>query len=168
MTTTDTGHDRALDRGLDPARMAAWRAFIAAATRSTAHLAQELLEETGMSLSSYEVLVHLSEAPERSLRMQELAGHVLLSQSGLTRLVDRLESEGLVQRRRCSSDGRGTFAVLTDAGLASLERAYPTHLRGVRSVFADLLSDEEAAQLAAVLERVVDATRPAPQCDGTD
>ena len=86
MTTTGTGHDRALDRaldrgpdqGLDPARMAAWRAFIAAATRSTAHLAQELQEETGMSLSSYEVLVHLSEAPERSLRMQELAGHVLL------------------------------------------------------------------------------------------
>lgn len=160
MTSTDTG--------LDPIRMAAWRAFITAATRSTAHLSQELQDETGMPLSSYEVLVHLSEAPERSLRMQELAERVLLSQSGLTRLVDRLQSEGLVRRQRCTSDGRGTFAVLTDAGLEGLQRAYPTHLRGVRDVFADLLSDDEAAQLATVLERVVDATRPAPQCDGTD
>jgi DNA-binding MarR family transcriptional regulator len=161
-TVRDTG----LDTGLDPVRMAAWRAFISAATRSTAQLTQELQDETGMPLSWYEVLVHLSEAADRRLRMQELADRVLLSQSGLTRLVDRLQSEGLVERERCPSDGRGTFAALTEQGFAALERAYPTHLRGVRSVFADLLSDEEATQLAEVLARVADAARPAAQCDG--
>jgi len=161
-------HDTLHDTGLDPIRMAAWRAFVAAASLSTAQLTEELQQETGMPLSWYEVLVHLSEAPERRLRMQELAQRVLLSQSGLTRLVDRLQSEGLVERERCPSDGRGTFAALTVRGLAALERAYPTHLRGVRSVFADLLSDEEAMQLAEVLTRVADAARPASLCDEAD
>jgi len=150
---------------LDAVRMRAWRAFLASHTLATRQLSNELLCEEDLPLTSYEVLVHLSEAPDRRLRMQELAERVMLSQSGLTRLVDRLEQDGLAERVRCSSDGRGTFAVLTDAGLARLERAYPTHLRGVRTWFADLLDDKEAALLADLLERIARTAQP-PATDG--
>jgi DNA-binding MarR family transcriptional regulator len=142
--------------GLEGDRMAAWRAFMEAHARVTGQLARELQTEEGLQLTWYDVLVQLSEAPDRSLRMQELADRVLLSQSGLTRLIDRLQGEGYVERLRCNEDGRGTFAHLTPAGLEALRRTYPTHLRGVREWFADGLSDEEAAVLARALRRIAD------------
>jgi DNA-binding MarR family transcriptional regulator len=142
--------------GLEGDRMAAWRAFMEAHARITGQLSRELQAEEGLQLTWYDVLVQLSEAPDRRLRMQELADRVLLSQSGLTRLVDRLQAEGYVERVRCTEDGRGTFAHLTPAGLAALRRTYPTHLRGVREWFADGLSDEEAVVLARALRRVAD------------
>ena len=150
----------ALSAGLDPDRMAAWRGFIESHAHVLTRLAGELQDEQSLPLTWYDVLVHLSEAEGRRLRMQELADRVLLSQSGLTRLVDRLEEEGLVERVRCSEDGRGFFAQLTAEGLDTLRRTYPTHLRGVREWFTDLLSDEESAIMARAFARIAQNARP--------
>jgi len=146
--------------GLEGDRMAAWVGFIQAHSHVIARLERELLAEQSLPLTWYDVLVQLSEADGRRLRMQELADRVLLSQSGLTRLVDRLEKEGLVERVRCSEDGRGFFAQLTTPGLETLRRTYPTHLRGVREWFSDLLTAEESAVLARALARIADNARP--------
>jgi len=154
--------------GLDPARMAAWRAFIEAHTLILTRLTRELQDEQGLPLAWYDVLVQLSEAREQRLRMLDLASRVLLSQSGLTRLVDRMEHAGLVARVRCVEDGRGLFAELTPEGLATLRRTYPTHLRGVREWFADSLTDEDAAVLARTLERLAADARPSAGSQQSD
>lgn len=138
-------------------QLGAWRAFLEAHARTVEILARELREEEDLPLAWYDVLVHLSEAEDGRLRMQELAGAVLLSKSGLTRLVDRMERAGLVCRTACSSDRRGTFAEITPEGYERLRATAPTHLRGVREHFADLLSDEEAATLETLLRRIGDA-----------
>ena len=145
---------------LDPAHMAAWRAFSEAHAYVLARLASELQDEQELPLTWYDVLVQLSEAEDQRLRMLDLAVQVLLSQSGLTRLVDRLQRAGLVERVRCVEDGRGMFAQLTPAGLATLRRTYPTHLRGVRDWFADRLTPEEATVLAQALSRIAADARP--------
>lgn len=144
-----------------PAQLAAWRAFLEAHAHTTELLARELRDEVDLPLSWYDVLVHLHEAEEHRLRMQELADRVLLSKSGLTRLIDRMERAGLVDRAACPSDRRGTFAELTPHGLDTLRNSAPTHLRGVREHFAALLSDEEAQVLEAALDRVASAARAA-------
>ena len=149
------------DAGLEPTQMAAWRAFLEAHRRTTARLERELQTDEDLPLTWFDVLVQLSEAPSGALRMQELADRVLLSQSGLTRLVDRMEAEGLVERSRCPEDGRGTLATLTRAGLARLRRAWPTHVAGVRAAFSDHLSPDEAEVLARALQRVAAASAPA-------
>ena len=154
--------------GLTGDRMLAWRGFIHAHSRVVAQLGRELQEEESLPLTWYDVLVQLSEAAEHRLRMQDLADRVLLSQSGLTRLVDRMEADGLVERVRCSEDGRGMFAQMTPAGLEALRRTYPTHLRGVREWFTDLLTEEEAAVLARALTRIADNARPPAGSAGTD
>jgi DNA-binding MarR family transcriptional regulator len=107
-----------------------------------------------LSLADYDVLVQLGLAPDRMLRMSDLAEAVLLTRSGLTRLVDRLEARGLVERRKCPSDARGLLAVLTDEGLRAWEEARPTHLEGVRRLFLDKLEPEELERLGAIWERV--------------
>jgi DNA-binding MarR family transcriptional regulator len=107
-----------------------------------------------LPLSSYDVLIYLGSAPGKRLRMAELADSVLLSRSGVTRLVDRLEREGLLVRDTCASDGRGCFAVLTEAGEDMLARARPTHLAGVRERFLRHFSDDELRTLAGFWERV--------------
>jgi DNA-binding MarR family transcriptional regulator len=114
----------------------------------------ELEAAHGLPLSSYDVLIYLQSAPEKRLRMAELADSVLLSRSGVTRMVDRLEREGLIVRDTCSSDGRGCFAVLTGDGEAMLARARPAHLAGVRARFLSRFSDEELATLAGFWERI--------------
>lgn len=139
------------------AQLGAWRAFLEAHARTTELLARELKDREGIALPWYDVLVQLHEAEDHRLRMQELADRVLLSKSGLTRLIDRMERHHLVRRSACPSDRRGTFAELTPQGLAMLRQAAPTHLRGVREHFAELLNDEEAATLAALLGRIADA-----------
>src|SRR5512134_3413797 len=98
---------------ISPERMAAWRTFLVAHARVTDVLASELEAEGGLPLTWYDVLVQLSEAPDNRLRMQELARAVLLSKSGLTRLVDRMTSGGLVTREPCLDDRRGTFVCLS-------------------------------------------------------
>lgn len=138
-----------------PARgLAAWRAFLEAHARVSEVLARELREAEDLPLSWYDVMVQLSEAEDHELRMQELADAVLLSKSGLTRLVDRMEAAGLVRRRRCPDDRRGTLAQLTEQGYGRLAETAPTHLQGIREHFVDLLSDEEARVLETVLARV--------------
>jgi DNA-binding MarR family transcriptional regulator len=114
----------------------------------------ELDEAHDLPLSSYDVLIYLQAAPDKRLRMAELADSVLLSRSGVTRLVDRLEREGLIVRDNCASDGRGLYAVLTDEGEELLARARPTHLAGVRERFLRHFSEDELKQLATYWERV--------------
>lgn len=140
---------------LTSTELAAWRGFLRVHAALARELDRELEAEHGLSLSSYEVLIFLRDAPERMLRMSELAESVLLSQSGITRLVDRLEREGLVERVRCEFDRRGLFARLTDEGAARLAGARPTHLRGVRERFLDRFDEVELRSLAAVWDRIL-------------
>jgi DNA-binding MarR family transcriptional regulator len=109
-----------------------------------------------MALTDYDVLVQLANAGERRLRMSELADRLLLSRSGVTRLVDRLQAGGLVERMSCDSDRRGQWASLTDAGYDRLRRASPVHLRGVASHFLDRLSGEELSELERTLARLAE------------
>ena len=143
----------------DPRRLAAWRALLEAHAAVTERLERELVAARGLPLSRYEVLLRLHQAPGGRLRMQELADSVLLSKSGLSRLVDRMEAAGLVARERCPSDRRGAFAVLTEQGRTALRRAAPVHLRGIQEHFAGHLDDDEVRVLAAALRRVAAAAR---------
>lgn len=139
---------------LTTAQMAAWRGFLTAHARITEELERDLREREGLPLTWYDVLVHLSEADDHQLRMQELADRVLLSKSGLTRLIDRMEKQGYVTRSPCPDDRRGTFATMTADGYAVLERTAPTHLAGVREHFADVLAPAEAEVVARALGRI--------------
>lgn len=144
------------DVGLDDVQMAAWRNFLTAYRRVVDQLSNELRDTEDLPLSWYDVLVQLSEAPDGSLRMLELADAVLLSKSGLSRLVDRMQTAGLVRRETCEGDGRGVMAVLTDTGRQRLVDAAPTHVRGVRQHFVDVLEPDETAVLASALQRVAE------------
>lgn len=133
--------------------MSAWHALIRAHSRIVRTLEAELDAEQGLSLPAYEVLAHLSDAPNRRLRMSELANCAVLTPSGLTRLVDKLAADGLVERARCGQDARVVYAVLTDAGAKRLRAAYPTHLRGVREHYIDQLDPAELAAVSEALGR---------------
>lgn len=124
---------------LDPAEQAAWRRLLTVESRLRDRLDSELESSHGMSLGDYDVLVHLSEAPGRCLRMSELADRLLLSRSGLTRRLDGLVREGWVARKACPEDRRGTLAEMTDSGLRVLEAAAATHVRGVRRYLVEAL-----------------------------
>ena len=125
-------------------------------------LGKEMETATGLPLNWYEVLLHLTEAPEGRLRMHELADTLLLSRSAASRFVDRMERAGLVARVRCEADRRGTYIVLTEAGRRAFAEAAPIHLDGIRRHFADLLDDVEAARLEETMLRLVDAVRSSP------
>ncbi|MEV6861484.1 MarR family winged helix-turn-helix transcriptional regulator [Streptosporangium subroseum] len=113
----------------------------------------DLMREQRLPLSEYMALMYLSETPHRRMRMSELAAACDLSLSGMTRVVTRLETQGLVKRVKCAEDARGLNAVLTDDGLARLEQAWPTHLNSVRRHIFDHLDGLDLAQLARALER---------------
>ena len=134
--------------------LGAWRGLLRVHSALVRELDAELDAAHDLPLSSYDVLIYLQTAPGKRLRMAELADSVLLSRSGVTRLVDRLEREGLIVRDTCTSDGRGLYAVLTDEGEAMLARARPTHLAGVRERFLRHFSEDELRQLAGYWERV--------------
>ncbi|MGN9840912.1 MarR family winged helix-turn-helix transcriptional regulator [Nonomuraea sp. H19] len=142
------------DEGLTVEELAVWRMMQRAQVRITRHLEAELLDAHDLPLASYDVLMQLAETPERRLRMNDLANRVLLSRSGLTRLIDRLQRDGLVSREACADDARGLFAVLTDRGAARLAEATPTYLRGIRSQFLDLLGAGEIRQIRAMLAKL--------------
>jgi DNA-binding MarR family transcriptional regulator len=155
-----------IPRWLTPPEMRAWKALLDVTTGVLATLDGELQREHGLSLGEYEVLVHLSETPGHSLRMTDLAERLKLSPSGITRRIDGLVREGLVERRQCPSDRRGSNAVLTEKGLSQLNEAAPTHVRGVRSHFVDQLSERQLANLASALSAVVvDGEAAAGGCD---
>jgi DNA-binding MarR family transcriptional regulator len=144
---------------LNETEMAAWHALIRAQNRVVRRLESELEAEHGLTLPAYEVLAHLSEAPDLRLRMTELARHAVLTPSGLTRLVDKLVREGLVERQRCGADARVVYACLTPAGMTQLVSAYPTHIRGVREHFIDWLSPEQQAAVSEALADLAGACR---------
>lgn len=134
----------------------AWRSFLRAHATITRALEAELEAEQQLSLAAYDVLVQLAEAPGRRLRMTELADAVLLSRSGVTRLVDRMERSGLVSRCPVESDGRGVAAELTEAGLTRLRIASRTHLAGVVRHFAAHLGDDDLTALERISRRLAD------------
>jgi DNA-binding MarR family transcriptional regulator len=136
----------------------AWRGLLRAHAALVKALDAQLEERHGMPLSSYEFLIVLNAAPERRLRMSDLAQTVLLSRSGVTRLVDRLEREGLLERVTCSSDGRGCFAALTEKGVRTLAEVRPTHLAGVRERFLSHFTPDELAVMADFWERLAPRT----------
>lgn len=143
-----------LSRNLTDPELKAWRAFLRAHSTITRSLESELMAQHALSLPEYGVLVTLVEAPEHRLRMTELADQVLLSRSGLTRLVDRMQHSGLVERFRCPSDARGTHAVLTDLGYQRLKESAGTHLRGVREHVTGRLSGAELRQLDELMTKL--------------
>lgn len=144
---------------LDGAREAAWRAFLTAHAAVIERIERDLAREKVLSLGHYDVLLALSEAPDRRLRMSELARAVVLSRSGLTRLVDRLERAGLLRRERCDDDRRGCYAALTDEGRAALRRSWPVYAGGIEEHFGRHLGDDEVATLTEALGRVLAAAR---------
>src|SRR5919106_986522 len=152
-------------RELAAEELAAWRGLLRVHSALVKALDAELVAAHDLPLSSYEVLINLQAAPDRRRRMADLADSVLLSRSGMTRLVDRLERDGLLVRDTCDSDGRGTFAVLTDAGDALLARARATHLDGVRERFLRHFSEAELRQLAGYWERVLPGSADLSQPD---
>ncbi len=136
--------------------LAAWRVFLRAQALITDQIDHDLLAAKRPPLSWYDVLIELYEAPERRLRMYELARRVVLSRSGLTRLVDRLESEGLLVRDRSETDRRGAYAVITEQGIAALRQTWPVYAHGITEYFARQLSAEEAQLLEKACARIIE------------
>jgi DNA-binding MarR family transcriptional regulator len=139
---------------LSPEELGAWRGMLRVHSALTKALDAELVRVHGLPLSSYEVLLFLADAPGGRLRMSELADGVLLSRSGLTRLVDRMEREGLLRRERCEDDARGYNALITAKGRKLFQHARRTHLDGVREFFLTHLSADDLRSLAEVWEKV--------------
>ena len=140
---------------LDTRELRAWRGLLHAYAQLSKTLDAQLVAEHGLPLTSYEVLMYLSDADGGRMRMNELADSVLLSRSGLTRLVDRLEREGYLERCSCAHDARGAFAVLTPAGREKVESARVTHLAGVREHFLSKFSSDELEVLGDAWQRVL-------------
>jgi DNA-binding MarR family transcriptional regulator len=142
-------------RWLDAEEQKAWRAWLYSSLLLQDRLDRELIHETGISHAYYEILVQLSEAPCRMLRMSELAERSLSSRSRLSHAVARLEERGWVRRQVCEEDGRGALAVLTDDGFAALEAAAPVHVESVRTHLFDQLSPEQLAALRDIGETLL-------------
>jgi DNA-binding MarR family transcriptional regulator len=136
--------------------MGAWAGFLRTHAAVVRELDEELTERHGLPLSSYDVLVQLEGAPDGMLRMSHLAEAVLLSRSGLSRLVARLADQGLIERVECKNDARGAFASITEIGRRRLGEARETHRAGVRERFLDRLGEREQRQLAKVWSRLLD------------
>ena len=144
---------------LDEFHLAAWRAFLNSHAAVIDLIEHELAEADALPLSSYDVRIELAEAPQQRLRMHELARAVVLSRSGLTRLVDRLEREGLLARERVDTDRRGAYAVITPAGLQAMRRTWPHYAQGIMRHFTSHLSDDETRMLTQTLERILALAR---------
>jgi DNA-binding MarR family transcriptional regulator len=149
-------------RWLTPEEQVAWRAFVRGSSLLLERLDAELSEAHGLTLADYEILVWLSEAPRGGLRMSELADRALVSRSRLTYRVDRLVAQGLVERRPCPSDRRGSLAVLTPTGRRRLERAAPTHVEGVVAYLVDQCSSRELAVIGKAFASVARALEAQP------
>lgn len=147
---------------LPPAQLEAWRSLSRAFWGVSARLEADLADAELPTLSWYDVLRELSLAPDHHLRMCELAAKTQLSRSGLTRLVDRLEKERLLERKSCPKDGRVQHAQLTAKGVALLQQVCPLYRAGVQKYFAARLTGTELQQLTVLLQRVADELPPAP------
>jgi DNA-binding MarR family transcriptional regulator len=143
----------------DP-RLAPWRAFLLAHARVSRRLDEELRAEHDVSFAEYDALLTIAESPGRRIRMGQLADEVLLSKSGVTRLIDRLVSDGLVERSACMVDARGAEAVLTERGLARLRAASRTHLRGISEHFVAILEPADLEGLERSMTAVARQAGP--------
>jgi DNA-binding MarR family transcriptional regulator len=155
-------------------RLAPWSAFLAAHARVSRRLDEDLRLEHDLSIAEYETLLTLAMAPDHRMRMGPLAERVILSKSGVTRLIDRLVTDQLVERSACLADARGAEAVLTDRGLARLREASPTHLRGISEHFLGVLGEADLEVIERAMTAVAQRAGPGAvdpaQCapDGTD
>lgn len=156
MATDQTSQSAALGPQLSNAELAAWRGFLRTHHEMIASLDRELERRHGLPLTSYEVLLQIADSPTGTLRMSDIAERVLLSRSGLTRLVDRLERDGLVRRRTCPSDLRGQNAELTERGREVFADARRTHLAGVRRHFLERFDEHELETLGGLWARFGD------------
>ncbi|MGY1618901.1 MarR family winged helix-turn-helix transcriptional regulator [Geodermatophilus sp. SYSU D00691] len=147
-------------RWLDAEEQKAWRAWLFSSMLLQDRLDRELTHATGISHAYYEILVSLSEAPDRRLRMSQLADRCLSSRSRLSHAVSRLEERGWVRREVCPDDGRGLLAVLTDEGFAALEAAAPVHVESVRTHLFDQLSPEQVAAMRDLGETLLRHLEP--------
>jgi DNA-binding MarR family transcriptional regulator len=136
--------------------IAVWRSFLRAHAQLIRTLEAELAKATDLPIASYDVLVQLAEATDHRLRMTDLADRVLLSRSGLTRLIDRLERQELVRREPVADDARGMYAVLTRAGVDRLRSASHVHLPGISAHFVQRFNRRELDRLGQLLERLAD------------
>ena len=143
---------------LSPAELVAWQGFLRSSTRITRQIDADLRRSARLSGNDYDVLIQLGMAPRRRLRMTALAEQVLMSPSGVSRLVDELDREGLVVRERHEDDARSYEVVLTPAGRARLKTANRAHLQRVRELFLDRLSEAQLAQLADIWSAVAPDT----------
>ena len=140
----------------------AWRAWIAASNTLNHRLSADLQNQHGITLADYEILVQLSEHPDRKLRMSELAEATLASRSRLSHQVDRLVKRGLVERQECEFDKRGSFAALTDQGWKAIVAAAPDHVESVRTYLVDILPADELSALGSSCARIADQVRECP------
>lgn len=143
-------------RWLDDDEQQVWRSFLAATGMLRGHLERQLQHEAGMPSGYYEILVRMSEAPGRTLRMSELAEASRSSRSRLSHAVARMEAEGWIVRRECPTDKRGALATLTDEGFAALEAAAPGHVTAVREHLFDVLTPEQVRQLGEIMAAIRD------------
>jgi DNA-binding MarR family transcriptional regulator len=148
-------------RWLDAEEQQVWRSYLAVTRLLAAELDRELQQQSGIPHTYYEILVRLSEAPGRTLRMSQLAAASDSSRSRLSHAVTRLEDLGWVRRENCGTDRRGLFAILTDEGFAALEAAAPGHVESVRQHLFDKLSPTQVEQLGEICGAVLDGLRPA-------
>jgi DNA-binding MarR family transcriptional regulator len=140
---------------LDDAEARAWRGYMRMRTLLHAQIVRDLAREAGLSGPDYDVVSNVSEAEGRRVRLGDLAARMAWSKSRLSHHITRMERRGLVTREDCSSDGRGAFVVLTDAGLRAIQAAAPGHVASVRRHFIDLLSTEQLDALAEISQTVV-------------
>jgi DNA-binding MarR family transcriptional regulator len=151
---------------LDEREARAWRSHVEVSALLNAHLNRQLQRDAALSDSDYGVLVHLSEAPDRRLRPFELGRALRWEKSRLSHHLSRMERRGLVEREGCGTDRRGAFVVLTDVGRAAIEAAAPLHVREVRRVFVDALSDEQLDALAEINQELL--RRLEDRCETTE
>jgi DNA-binding MarR family transcriptional regulator len=147
--------------GLPESASQAWVAFLRAHAATRREMGRRLKLEQGLSLSDYEVLLRLSQAPERSLKRVDLSHHLLLTPSGVTRLLEGLECQGYVAKASCATDARVTYAVLTPAGDQKLREAAKTHVVDIKGLFAERFTLEELETLGQLLGRLADGEAPA-------
>ena len=140
--------------GLEAAEVQAFIGLLRAHALATRQLDRELVAEHGLTINDYEVLLRLARSPDRMMRRVDLAQQVLLTPSGITRLLDGLQNLGYVEKASCATDARVVYARLTDAGLEKLERATESHCASIASLFCDRFSREELCQLHALLTRL--------------
>jgi DNA-binding MarR family transcriptional regulator len=153
-------------RWLSPAEQETWRAFLAATRLLFEELERQLQQEAGIPVTYYEILVTLSEAPDRTIRMRDLADLTRSSPSRLSHAVSRLEEAGWVERVSCAIDRRGAFAHLTDKGFVALEAAAPGHATAVRRYVFDRITPEQSDELGRILGVIRDGLDAEGRCPG--